>query len=242
VVGWRIKRYRESQRLTQKELAAKMEASRGYLGDIENGTKKPSYNFLKKFLETTGVCSEWILYGTGPMLADSFAPDEGELKDIEFLVDAGFEKLDCGLFAIGDKVFVPVSSISACCGRGFDVFEDYSISDAITVSKRELGVLRSDMLPFAVQTEGRSMEGYGVREGSTVIVNPAEDVYPGCVALAVINEKACVKKIYHNRDGIDLLSSNGEKIHITSEELAEGWGARICGRVMVVISPPDDGI
>ena len=47
---------------------------------------------------------------------------------------------------------------------------------------------------------------------------------------------------YDTPDGKDLLASNGEKIHVTHEQLSEDWGPRICGRVMVVISPPDDGI
>jgi hypothetical protein len=48
--------------------------------------------------------------------------------------------------------------------------------------------------------------------------------------------------VYDTPDGKNLLSSDGQKIHLTREELSEDWGPRICGRVMVVISPPDDGI
>lgn len=241
-VGLRIKRYRESQHLTQQELAGIIKISRGFLGGIERGTKEPSFHFLEKFLEKTGVSSEWVLRGVGTMLADIVTPENGVLKDIEFLADAGLEKLDCGLYAIGEKVFVPVSTITACCGSGFDVYEEYNISEAITVDKKEIGTLRSDILPFAVRTEGRSMEGYGIREGSTVVINPAEDVYSGCVAMIVFDEKASIKKIYETPDGKDLIASNGQKIHVTHEELSEDWGPRICGRVMVVISPPDDGV
>ena len=67
-VAGRIKRYRESQHLSQKKLADMVETSRGYLSAIERGIKDPSYNFLTNFLEATGVSSEWILRGTGPML------------------------------------------------------------------------------------------------------------------------------------------------------------------------------
>ena len=241
-VGRQIRHYRKSKRLTQGDLAAMMNVGRSYLGAIERGDKELSYNVLTKFLEATGVSSEWLLKGAGSMMADAITPEEGKYQDLEFLADAGLEQLDSGLYSIGDKVFIPVSSLTACCGSGFDCFEDYNISDAIAVSKREVGVLRSDMPPFAVATKGRSMEGYGIREGSTVIINPAEDVYPGCVALIIHSEKASIKKIYDAPNGKDLISSSGEKIHVTNEELAEGWGPRICGRVMVVISPPDEGV
>ena len=241
-IGQRLKQYRDSQRLTQQNLASMMRVSRGYLAGIERGAKEPSYNFLQKLLETTGISSEWFLRGAGPMLAGTKSPEEGKIRDIEFLADAGLERLECGLFALGDKVYVPMSSINACCGSGFDAFEDYNIGDAITVNRKEIGVLRSEMLPFAVKTEGRSMEGYGIKDGSTVIVNPAEDVYSGCVVLAIYDGRASIKKIYDTPDGKDLLASNGEKIHVTNEELNEDWGSGIRGRVMVVISPPDDGI
>ena len=193
-------------------------------------------------MDATGISSEWFLRGVGPMLADVVSPDEGKRMDIEFLSDVGLEKLDCGLYALGDKVYVPMSSISACCGSGTEVFDDYNIGDAITVSRKEIGVLRADMLPFAVTTQGRSMEGYGIKEGSTVIINPVEDIYSGCVVLAIYDDKASIKKIYDTPNGKDLLASNGEKIHVTHEQLSDDWGPRICGRVMVVISPPDDGI
>ncbi|MDR0653643.1 MAG: helix-turn-helix domain-containing protein [Synergistaceae bacterium] len=241
-IGQRIKQYRKLQKLSQNRFAGLIDVNRGYLASIERGEKEPSFNFLRNLLETTGLSSEWVLRGDGDMLLEDKTSREGERKEIEALLDAGLEKLDCGLYALGDKVYVPLSSVSACCGSGFDVFENYDIGDAIAASRRNLGTLREDALPFAVQTEGRSMEGYGIKEGSTVIVNPAEDLYSGCVALVIYGDKASVKKVYDTPDGKDLLSSNGQKIHVTYGELAEDWGPRICGRVMVVISPPDDGI
>jgi phage repressor protein C with HTH and peptisase S24 domain len=219
-----------------------MKISRAYLADIERGKREPSYNFLRKFLETTGVSSEWLLRETGPMISNLRLPEDGDRRDIDFLMDAGLEKLDCGLYAIGEKIFLPLSSVEACCGAGFDVFDDYTIGDAIAADREKVGILRSDMLPYAVKTEGRSMEGYGIKENSTVIVNPSEDVYSGCVALVVLGGKACIKKIYDTSNGKDLLASNGEKVHLSYEELAEDWGPRILGRVMVVISPPDVGV
>jgi len=241
-IGRRIKRYRASQELTQQDLAKKMNVSRSYIGSIESGEKEPSFRFLRKLLDVTGISGNWIFRGVGPMLTDSVSPDEGERRDIEFLTDAGLERLDCGLYVLGDKIYVPMSSISACCGSGFDVFDDYNIGDAITVNRKEIGVLRSDMLPFAVMTQGKSMEGYGIREGSTVIINPAEDIYTGCVVMVIYDDRASIKKIYDTPDGKDLLAYNGEKIHVTYEQLSEDWGPKIRGRVMVVISPPDDGI
>jgi SOS-response transcriptional repressor LexA len=229
-------------RLTQQRLSKMMGVNRGYLGQIERGEKEPSYNFLKKLIEATGLSSEWLLHGKGPMYGDVKTPEEGERRELDSFSEAGLEKLGCGLYVLGDKLYVPLSSITACCGDGFDVFEFYTIENAIAVNRNGVGALRSDLLPYAVMTEGSSMTGYGIKEGSTVIINPAEEVFSGCVALVVYGDKASIKKIYDTPAGKDLVSSNGQKIHVTCEELAEGWGTRILGRVMVVISPPDDGV
>jgi transcriptional regulator with XRE-family HTH domain len=239
-VGARIKKFRTSQKMTQQNLADSLETSRGYLAEIETGIKEPSYNFLRKLLDATNLSSEWLLRGTGTMFQEEIR--EGDSKEIYRLNDTDLERLECGLFMLGDKVYVPLSTITACCGRGFYVYDDYNIGEAIAVRKKDVGILRPEMLPYAVQTYGRSMEGYGIKEGSTVVINPAEEVFSGCVALVVYDEKASVKKVYDRPDGKDLVASSGQRIHVTYEELAEEWGTKIRGRVMVVIAPPDEGI
>jgi hypothetical protein len=72
--------------------------------------------------------------------------------------------------------------------------------------------------------------------------NLTERVFSGCVAMVVYDERGSIKKVYDTPDGKDLISSSGHKIHVTYEELSAEWGPRICGRVMFVLSPPDDGI
>jgi transcriptional regulator with XRE-family HTH domain len=241
-VAQRLKQYRISRSLSQQQLAEKMGISRGYLAEIERGGKEPSFHFLQRLLDATSLSSEWILRGTDPMFAEESSIRDGDPKNAESLEGAGIQKLPCGLFTLGHMVYVPLSSITACCGKGFNVYDDYSLGTAIAVTKRNIGSLQKGLLPYAVMTEGCSMEGYGIREGSTVIVNPAEKVYSGCVAMVIFDERASIKKVYDTRDGKNLISSSGHKIHVTDEELSEDWGPRICGRVMVVISPPDDGV
>jgi transcriptional regulator with XRE-family HTH domain len=241
-VGQRIRQYRKAHNLTQKELANLIKTSRAYVAGIENARKEPSFHFLRSFLDATGLSSEWVLRGREPMFDVDKSIEDGDRKEVESLENAEFEKLSCGLFIFGKMVYVPLSSITACCGSGFNVYDDYSLGMAVAVNRKNVGTLREGMLPFAVTTEGRSMEGYGIKEGSMVIVNPAEPVDAGCVAMVIYNEKASIKKVYNTSDGKYLISSSGHKIHVTHEELAEEWGPRICGRVMIVISPPDDGI
>ena len=227
---------------SQQRLAQLMEVNRSYLSQIERGEKEPSYQFLKNLLETSGLSSEWVLHGAGSMYQGEESPEEMSRRDLESLTNAGLEKIDCGLYVLGDKIYVPLSNITACCGPGFDVFEVYSIEDAVAVNRNGVGTLRADMPPYAVITEGGSMTGYGIKEGSTVVINPAEEVFSGCVALLIYGDRASVKKVYDRPDGKDFIASSGQKIHVTNEELSEEWGPRILGRVMLVISPPDEGV
>lgn len=140
--------------------------------------------------------------------------------------------------AIARYMNVPLTTITACCGSGHMTYPTEFTSETIAVRKDQVGRIAEGLEPYAVQTEGRSMEGYGIAEGSIVVINPAEEVRTGNVAMIIIDEKASIKKLYERSDGVDLVSASGELYHVTKEELAEGYYVRICGRVMLVISPP----
>lgn len=159
------------------------------------------------------------------------------------LINSSIAKLENGIFCSRSTVYVPVSSITACCGNGITIYpQDYDINEAIAVNRRDVGSLVEGATPFAVYTQGRSMEGYGIKEGSLVIVNPAEEWTTGTVVMVAIDEKASIKKVYVRGDGIDLVSSAGDRLHLSHDELRQGDYVRICGKVMLVISPPEHGV
>lgn len=161
----------------------------------------------------------------------------------ETLANGSMAKLENGIFCSKSTVYVPVSSITACCGSGITIYpQDYDINETIAVNRRDVGSLVEGATPFAVYTQGRSMEGYGIKEGSLVVVNPAEEWTTGTVVMVAIDEKASIKKVYERGDGIDLVSSSGDKLHISGEDLRSGDYVRICGKVMLVISSPEHGV
>lgn len=53
--GQNIKQIRKRMNMSQKELATKMEISRSYLSDIENGNKNPSIKTVKKLADSLGL-------------------------------------------------------------------------------------------------------------------------------------------------------------------------------------------
>ncbi len=61
--GERIKEFRLSKELNQKEFSDKMGYSHAYLSDIERTKVEPSREFLKKLAQIYGISIDYILYG-----------------------------------------------------------------------------------------------------------------------------------------------------------------------------------
>lgn len=238
-IGERIKLVREKKQLSQKAFAEKCgNVPSTTISKYEQGLIKPSAEILSK-MGYMGININWLLTGEGTMSSNTRAIQEGDHIDA---FDAEPPRLACGLYGQGEFVFVPISSEKACCGKGAPIFEEYDIGESIAVKRNALGALSESAPPYAVETQGRSMEGFGIREGSMVIVNPAERPTSGDVVLVTIDEKGAVKKYYERKEGIELVSPTSDSLRFTYEELEEGWGIRICGRVMLVIAPPEDGV
>ena len=56
-----LKSLRKFNRMTQKELAPKLEISRPYLCEIESGKKKPTLELIYKYSEVFGIKPHLIL-------------------------------------------------------------------------------------------------------------------------------------------------------------------------------------
>ena len=56
-----LKALRKFNRMTQKELAPKLEISRSYLCEIESGKKKPTLELIYKYSEVFGIKPHLIL-------------------------------------------------------------------------------------------------------------------------------------------------------------------------------------
>ncbi len=239
-IGERIRFFRNKKGLSQQDLSNQTQISRTYVSTVEAGRQDPSFAFIKTLSTSYNLSIDWLLSGNGKMFMDE---SSDALVNTDTLINSSIAKLENGIFCSKSTVYVPVSSITACCGSGITIYpQDYDINETIAVNRRDVGPLVEGATPFAVQTQGRSMEGYGIKDGSIVIVNPAEQWTTGTVVLVAINEKASIKKVYERSDGIDLVSSLGDKLHISGEDLRNGDYVRICGKVMLVISPPEHGV
>ncbi len=229
-VGERIREIRQkSPAKTQQAFADACGFNRAYLASLESGKQFPSSNIILQLKNTFNVSIDWLLTGIGSKYIEENASPP--------------QKLSCGLYSTGDQIFIPISGIEACCGAGAMTYpQDYTLDETVRVKKDSVGILQDGLLPFAVDTHGRSMEGFGIPEGSTVIVNPAEGIQGGDIVLIIVGEKAAIKKYLPSQDGEDFISSNGDRIHVTSKEIDDGYYVKKMGKVMLVIAPPEHGV
>jgi len=86
-VGMRLKEYRKSQGLTQKELSDKIEYSVTYYSSIENGNAPHiNHRSLENIANMLNISSAWLIYGI-----DSEAPDAIGANHIEFFANDNTE-------------------------------------------------------------------------------------------------------------------------------------------------------
>lgn len=79
--GLRLKSWRESKGLSQRELAVILGVSQAQVGNIEAGRSEPSRNFMVKLGDAFGVSADWLLTGHGEMLIAWQPGFSGRLRD-----------------------------------------------------------------------------------------------------------------------------------------------------------------
>ena len=61
---------------------------------------------------------------------------------------------------------------------------------------------------FALRVRGDSMIGARIRDGDIVFIHRQEDVDDGQIAAVIIDDEATLKRVYHVKNGLQLLSEN----------------------------------
>lgn len=232
IYGDRLKKARLKLGLTQEEFAGDLKLAWFQIKDMESGRKRLTPQLLELLEHKYAINVRWLISGEEPMFL-SAEHDYSNYQEGRHALE-GSEK--------GDGIVVHLSTITVCCGHGIMTYPTEFLDETVMVNRKQVGRIDNDRYPYAVQTQGRSMVGFGVEEESIVIINPGEEICSGHIVLVTIDDKASIKKLYEHGDGIDLVAANGEKLRLTHEELNDTDYIRILGRVMLVISPPNEGV
>ena len=83
-------------------------------------------------------------------------------------------------------------------GQPLYVDEDFDVADCDTAFHCD----------FALRVHGDSMVGARIRDGDIVFIRAQEDVDDGQIAAVIVDGEATLKRVYHIKNGLQLLSEN----------------------------------
>lgn len=211
-IGERIRAYRESNKMSQEELGKKVGLSKNSIYLYEKGERIPQSDNLIKIADALHITPNLLLG-----IPVSNARISTQILEIPLL---------------------SMEAIASCgVGNGLSGV-DLQAADTIFIEQSDLHRYDDLRKPFAIRTEGDSMEGAGLEEGSVAVINPAEDVLSGDMALVVWNDNWFVKWVVWNPDGsVELRSANPNygTIKVDKEYAADNSWFRVVGKVVSII-------
>ncbi|SNR73591.1 XRE family transcriptional regulator [Desulfurobacterium atlanticum] len=197
--SFRIKRLRETLKMTQKEFAEKIGRSHRSVQEWESGRVIPPENILK-FIETVfSVNPEWLRHGKGKM----FLKKKPE-SNLKFLGNVE-----------SDFVLVPVPVISGVrAGRGLYP----EINNPEEVEMFYVPTKRAEHRMFFFKVEGDSMNPR-LKDGDWVLADLDSSVYSGDLAVVELtNGELMVKKFREKGDIVILENYNTDYEPIVVKE------------------------
>lgn len=229
----RLRKFRSSLDLEQKELALELGVSSPMISRAETGERQPSKGLLNKLYDRYGLSPAWIMHGSGDMylerpigtarkatvsLPDTSRPAHGDvaLNGVDFQLVSRFD-------------------VEAGAGPGRLALAAETI-DQIAFTRSwllRLGV--NGDLAGLIRVRGDSMAPH-IRDGSLALVHFAErEVDNGQVYAFTFNEELFVKRLVKLGDGWLITSDN--PAHQPRRLVgADASSLKVHGRVRAVIS------
>ncbi len=227
IISDRLREIRRKLGITQGELASLVGVSETTVWNWENGRREPRSSEINKLANVLGVSVSYLM---------------GE-------IDMDHENVKKNSFQPVIEIPILDPALIACAGKGNHVENVHAKAEkTIFLPASDVGVLSVDVYkrPFAVMVEGDSMENAGIPDRSTVVVNPAEEIYDGDIVLIAfgIMPQIAIKWIFFKRNGsIELRAADPAypPLIFTKEDI-ENDMVKILGKVMCVINKPRRGI
>lgn len=212
-LGKRLTKARKKAGLNQTQLAELIGLSRYTICNWEKGRSAPGIDDLQRIADTLKIAVNSLLDAPSPASnVSNEAMAAIPVLSVETVTSCGD---GAGLYGVearpSDTIFIPAVCVAA----------------------------RDDLRPpFGIRVEGDSMEGAGLTEGSIAVVNPAEEVLTGDMALVVWNDRWFIKWIMWAPDGgAELRSANPvyAPIRIEKEYADNQDWFRIIGKVIKIV-------
>ena len=204
--------------LTTDALSAKSGVPKGTLNKLLNGeTRNPTVGTLTALSEALDCPLDWLSGEGGP-------PRPGDIPGVRRLGDAarGLRNAD-SILPVARRRVPLLGAIAA----GEPIYAE----EALEAWDCDASV-RCD---FALRVKGDSMIGARIHDGDIVFIRRQEDVADGQIAAVIVDDEATLKRVYHVKNGLQLLSENPKypPMMFTLEEYAS---IRILGRAVAFTS------
>ena len=190
----KLARLKSRRGLTTDALSLKSGVPKGTINKLLNGeTRNPTIGTLKALAGALECPLEW-LSGEGPAAVPP--PQPADIPGVRRLGDAREDHWFDNLMPVLTRRVPLLGSIAA---------------GAPILAEQELAVADCDAgihCDFALRVKGDSMIGARIHDGDVVFIRRQDDVADGQIAAVVIDDEATLKRVYHVKNGLQLLSEN----------------------------------
>lgn len=187
----KVARLKTENGLTTEGLSEISGVPKGTINKILNGeTRNPTITTLSALAQALNCPLEYL---------------SGSPAEIPGVYRLGHEKhplnglnlknADC-ILPVERKRIPLLGSIAA--GRPIYAEETFEITECDTMMHCD----------FALRVKGDSMIGARIHSGDVVFIRKQDDVDDGQIAAVIIDEEATLKRVYHIKNGLQLLSEN----------------------------------
>ena len=206
----RIKEVRLQRGLKQIDVASQVGVSERTFIRYENGVTEPKQSVIEKIAQVLGVTTDELMTTSTP--ENKNAP-----TDVAGEGDGTRRKI-----SMEDWIRVPIVSRewTACCGNGISAAEITNMDEGFVLVDRAKFYRFDDMRrPFAIWCDGDCLESAGIKDGYLAVINPAEDVMPGAIALVSIGNSLSLKRVNFMPNGDVILRSDHGPRRLTPEQM-----------------------
>lgn len=181
-----LTRLKTENGLTTEMLSVRSGVPKGTLNKLLNGeTRNPTGGTLKKIADALN-CPVQALYSGAAFLREDesdygYSAALSNAADILPVQRKSIPLL--GEIAAGTPIYAEQTADVASCSEGIHC-------------------------DFALRVRGDSMIGARIMDGDIVFIRAQDDVDDGEIAAVVLNDEATLKRVYHIKNGVQLLSEN----------------------------------
>ena len=192
----KLARLKSRRGLTTDALSQKSGVPKGTINKLLNGeTRNPTIGTLKALAQALECPLEWLSVGGGSAAVPP--PKPGDIP---------------GVRRLGDPPDAPhwFDNLLPVLTRRVPLLGTIAAGAPIT-AEQELAVADCEAgihCDFALRVKGDSMTGARIHDGDVVFIRRQDDVADGQIAAVVIDDEATLKRVYHVKNGLQLLSEN----------------------------------